>query len=134
MSESNEKNKRKELYMELRELDGEIKKVNTHVENIDEQLSELQSNKQILSKFIELKSGDDLRVPLVSGVYFKAELKDTKHVMVNVGANVTVEKTPLEVIEILEGQVNELTEYRATLVGQMKQLIERIEKIQKEVE
>jgi prefoldin alpha subunit len=134
MSESSEKNKRKELYLELKELDVEIKKVNNHVENIDEQLSELQSNKQVLSKFIELKSGDDLRVPLVSGVYFKAELKDTKQVMVNVGANVTVEKSPLEVIEILEGQISELTEYRANLVGQMKQLIERIEKIQKEVE
>jgi prefoldin alpha subunit len=134
MPEEKSKNRRQELYLELKELDTEIKNVNAHVENIDEQLSELQSNKLILSKFIELKSGDELRVPLVSGVYFKAELKDTKKVMVNVGANVTVEKSPLEVIEILESQVNELTDYRGNLVIQMKQLIERIEKIQKEVE
>jgi prefoldin alpha subunit len=134
MSESNEKSNRKELYAELKELDQEIKKVNSHVETIDEQIAELQANKQILSQFSGLSAGDELRVPLVAGVYFKAELKDTKKVMVNVGANVTVEKEPLEVIDILSGQVTELTEYRANLVAQMKELIVRIEQIQKEVE
>lgn len=134
MSESKEKNNRKELYAELKELDNEIKKANSHIENIDEQVAELQSNKKILGKFADLNIGDELRVPLVSGVYFKAELKDTKNVMVNVGANVTVEKSPQEVIEILGGQVAELVEYKSTLVTQMKELIVRIEEIQKQVE
>ncbi len=134
MSEPSEKSKKKELYLELKELDQEIKKLNANVENIDEQISELESNKSIIGKFTGLKANDELRVPLVSGVYFKAKLVDTKSVMVNVGANVTVEKPPLEVVEILEGQTNELNDYRANLIAQMKQLIERIEQIQKEVE
>ncbi len=134
MSESIEKNKRQELYLELKQLDEEIKKLNTHLETVDEQVSELNSNKIILNKFSELKSGDELRVPLSSGVYIKAELKDNKKLLVNVGSNVAVEKTPHEIIEILDGQLTELISYRENLVLQMKQLIAKIEEIQKHFE
>ena len=134
MPESIEKSKRQELYLELKQLDEEIKKLNTHLETVDEQVSELNSNKIILNKFSELKSGDELRVPLSSGVYIKAELKDNKKLLVNVGSNVAVEKTPREVIEILDGQLTELISYRENLVLQMKQLIAKIEEIQKHFE
>lgn len=134
MVESKEKSKKQELYMELKELDEQIKKLNAHLENIDEQISELNSNKLVLSKFSELTVGDELRVPLTSGVYIKGELKDTKKVLINVGANVAVEKTPAEVEEILGGQITELSSYRENLVGQMKVYINRIEQIQKEFE
>jgi prefoldin alpha subunit len=136
MSESKEKiNKRKqELYVELKDLDTQIKQLNAHIENIDEQIADLNSNKQTLNKFSELKPGAELRVPLSSGIYVKAELKDIKKVMVNVGASVTVEKTPEEVVVILDGQITELNSYRETLIAQIKQLIVRIEEIQKEFE
>lgn len=134
MSDQKTKDNKQQLYTELKQLDEEIKKLNAHAENIDEQVSELASNKAVLSKFSELKAGDEMRVPLVSGVYFNCQLKDTKNVLVNVGANVAVEKSPAEVIEIFEGQIKELNEYRENLVGQMKALIKRIEEIQKEFE
>jgi prefoldin alpha subunit len=130
MSELSEKNKK--LYVELKELDDQIKKLNSHLETLDEQLSDINTSKLVISKFTELKHGDELRVPLTSGIYIKAELKDTKKVMVNVGANVTVEKTPAEVTEILDTQINELNAFRESLVSNMKQLIARIEEIQKQ--
>lgn len=132
MSESKEKNK--ELYLELTTLDEQVKNLHAQIENIDEQLSELNSSKVILNKFSDLKVGDELRVPLASGVYIKAKLTDIDKLLVNVGAGVSVEKTPVQVIEILDGQVIELMSYREKLVEQMKLLITRVEKIQKEVE
>ncbi len=134
MSEQKEMSKKQQLYVELKSLDEEIKKLNANIENIDEQLSDLNSNKIILNKFSELKEGEELRVPLSSGIYIKAAIKDTKKVMINVGAGVNVEKTPKEVIEILDGQLNEMTEYREKLIVQIKKLISRIEEIQKEFE
>ena len=126
--------KKNELYMEVKALDEQIKGMNAHLERIDEQIAELNSNKIVLNKFSGLKTGDELRVPMTSGVYVKAELKDTKKLLVNVGAGMTVEKTPKQVIKILDSQLTELVQYREQIVSQMKTFIDRIEEIQKEFE
>lgn len=131
---SGQKEKNKELYYELKELEEQIQKIHAKIENTDEQIVEINTNKIILEKFKELKKGDEMRVPLTSGVYIKAELKDVSKVLINVGANVTLEKTPDEVIEILDSQLLEIANYREKLVKNMKAIITRIEEIQKELD
>jgi prefoldin alpha subunit len=128
--ELNEEEK-KELYFELKQLDEEVKKLNTHLENVDDQLAELNSSIDIINKFSELKKGEELRVPITSGIYIKSELTDTTNLMINVGSGVTVEKTPIEVTKILNSQVTELNKYRADITSQMTVIIKRIEEIQK---
>ncbi len=123
--------KKRELYAELKQLDEEIKSLNAHLETVDEQITDLNSSKAIVNKFRELKKGDELRVPLASGIYIKSRLDDTEKLMVNVGAGVTVEKKPEDVISILDRQAAELSSYREKLVAQMKKIIARIEEIQK---
>jgi len=123
--------KKKELYYELKELDEQIKQLNTHLENIDEQLNELNSSKSIVLQLTGLNKGDEMRVPVASGIYIKTSLADNKTFMINVGAGVAVEKNQKEVTEILDKQLKELEDYRENLVAQMKLLIARIEEIQK---
>lgn len=126
--------KKNELYMEVKALDEQIKSMNAHLERIDEQIAELNSNKIVLNKFSDLKVGDELRVPITSGVYINAELKNTKKLLVNVGSGMTVEKTSDQVVKILDSQLTELVKYRQQVVNQMKSLIDRIEEIQKQFE
>jgi prefoldin alpha subunit len=125
---------KEELYEELKQLDEQVKNLNAHLEKVDEQIAELTSSKLIIGKFGELKKSDELRVPLTSGIYIKAELTDTKKLMVNVGAGVAVEKTPQQIDEILNSQLKDLGVFRETIVGNMKELIARVEVIQKEFE
>ena len=87
-----------------------------------------------MNKFSDLKVGNELKVPITSGVYINAELKNTKKLLVNVGSGMTVEKTPKQVTKILDSQLTELVKYREQVVNQMKSLIDRIEEIQKEFE
>ena len=126
--------KKNELYMEVKALDEQIKSMNAHLERIDEQIAELNSNKNVLNKFSDLKVGDELKVPITSGVYINAELKDTKKILVNVGSGMTVEKTLEQVVKILDSQLTELVKYREQIVNQMKSLIDKIEEIQKQFE
>jgi prefoldin alpha subunit len=134
MSKEIETERKHELYTELKDLDEEIKKLNSHLEHVDEQLAELNSSKLVVNKFTELKKGDEMRVPITSGIYIKAELTDVKKMMVNVGSNVTVERSPEDVLKILDSQLMELSTYRGDIVSKMKVLIVRIEEIQKEFE
>ncbi len=126
--------KKNELYMEVKALDEQIKSMNAHLERIDEQIAELDSNKNVLNKFSDLKVGDELKVPITSGVYINAELKNTKKLLVNVGAGMTVEKTPEQVTKILDSQLTELVKYREQVISNIKSLIDQIEEIQKEFE
>jgi len=121
---------KEEIYNQLRELDSELKEMNSHLENIDEQIAEITANKNIIKKFKELKKGDELRVPIVSGVYIKATLSDIKKLMINVGTGVTVEKTPEKVEEIFSTQLEEMNEYRSNLLANMKVMIEKVEELQ----
>jgi prefoldin alpha subunit len=134
MQQPKENSKKQELYAELKELDTEIKNLNSQVEKVDDQLQDLNSSKLAVVKFMELSNGDEMRVPLTTGVYVKASLLDVTKIMINVGANIAVEKEPMEVAVILDGQIEELIEYRQTMVSEMKQLIARIEAIQSQFE
>ncbi len=125
---------KQELMLELKALDEELKKLNNHLQGMDEQLAELESSRQTVIEFSNLKKGDELRVPLSSGIYIKSNVMDEKKLMINVGAGVTVEKTPDDVLKILDSQFAELSGYREQLIGQMKILIERIDEIQSQVE
>lgn len=131
---STAENEKQELMIELKALDEELKKLNSHLENMDQQIAELDDSKHVVNEFSELKKNDELRVPLSSGIYIKASILDTKSLMINVGSNVTVEKTPEQVTKILDNQLEELSNYRKQLVEQMKLLINRIEEIQNNFE
>jgi prefoldin alpha subunit len=122
--------KKQEILIELKALDEELKKLNSHLENMDLQLNELEESKDVLNRFSELKKEDEIRVPISSGIYIKASILDTKNLMINVGSGVSVEKTPSQVIKILDSQIDEISGYRLQLIEQMKILISRIEEIQ----
>jgi len=122
---------KEELYEELKELDSHIKQLNKHLESMDAQITEVTSTKEIVQKFKELNVGDELRVPLSSGVYVKATLSDASTMMINVGSSVNTEKTPDEVLDIMNSQLAELSSYRDNLVSNMKELIIRVDEIQK---
>ncbi|NTV24374.1 MAG: prefoldin subunit alpha [Nanoarchaeota archaeon] len=131
MSQQKEKTK---VYAELQELDGEVKELNSHLEKLDEQLAEVNASRLAVEQISNVAEGEELRVPLANGVYIKAKLFDPKHIMINVGADVTVEKEPTEVIEILDSQITELAAYRERILESMKAIISRVEEIQRQIE
>ncbi len=131
---SDQKEGKDELFVELKEIDDRIKGLDNHVKNIDEQIDELNSSKTVINNFKELKEGEELRVPLAPGVYFDAKLDNTNKLMANIGSGVLVEKFPDEIIAIMDTQIEELSNYREKLIGNMKGLIKRAENIQREIE
>ncbi|MBU0757995.1 MAG: prefoldin subunit alpha [Nanoarchaeota archaeon] len=125
---------KEELISELRELDSQIKHMQKHIEVVDSQLMELESLKLSLSEFADTKEGDEMLVPLAAGIYVKGKLADNKELIVNVGANVSVEKKPEEVKEMLAKQSEEIKKFRASLLMQFQQLVHSVEEIQEKFE
>ena len=131
---SDQKDERNDLFVELKELDQQIKNLNAHAQNVDEQIAELNSSKQVIHKFKELKKGEEIKVPLAAGVYIEATLNENKKLLANVGTGVLVEKTPDEIMEIFDEQIKELNAYREDLMQNIEKFIKRAEEIQRSFE
>ncbi|HLC70421.1 MAG TPA: hypothetical protein VJI32_00305, partial [Candidatus Nanoarchaeia archaeon] len=72
--------------------------------------------------------------PLANGIFVKGELKNNSNLIVNVGSNVTLERTPKEVIELLHKQRVEVVERTAEAEAIVEQLSAYAMKLYKEVE
>ncbi len=121
---------KQEAYMELQMLDQKIKQLQKKMEKMEEQLMELNLVKNAVKDFEKLKEGQELQVPLANGIYMQAEVKDTKELLVNVGAYVMVSKTIPEVDKLLDTQVEELNKFRENIVLNLQSLVNRAEQIQ----
>ena len=74
-----------ERYLELQVLEQQLKQVNQQLLNLDNQLLELQRIEENLNDLTKTKKNTEMLVALGGGVFSKAELKDNKSVLMNVG-------------------------------------------------
>ncbi len=99
-----------EKYLELQILEQQIKQVNQQLLGLDNQLLELQRLDENLSELANTKKNTELLVALGGGIFTKAELKDNNTVLVNVGANVVVEKNIPSSKSIISNHIEQVKE------------------------
>lgn len=97
-----------EKYLELQVLEQQLKQVNQQLLNLDNQVLELQRIEENLGDLTKTKKNTELLVALGGGVFSKAELKDNKTVLMNVGANVVIEKDIPSSKEIISKQIDQI--------------------------
>lgn len=121
MTEEKEK-KAQELYMEFQLIDKHIKQMQQQLEMVTHQLIELNSTNNSLDEFKKIDAGKEIFVPLSSGIFAKANIKDTSELLVNVGANVAVKKEVASTKRLIQNQMEEVKKIQ-------KQMIEELEKM-----
>ena len=67
-----------------------------------------------------MKQGTEILVPLSSGIYTKAEIKDSKNVIVNVGSNVTTVKDIDSTKKLIEAQIEDVKNLHERLVNELQ--------------
>ena len=117
-----EENKSEEIYMEFQVLEQNIKQLQKQLELITHQLIELNVTNNSLDEFNRINVGKEIFVPLSSGIFAKAEIKDTSELLVNVGANVVVKKDIVSTKKLIQRQIEEINKIQ-------KQMIEELEKL-----
>ena len=114
--------KAQELYMQFQMLDQHIKQLQRQLEAVTSQLIELSVTSSSLDEFKNLSSGKEIFVPLSSGIFAKASIKDTSELLVNVGANVAVKKDVTSTKSLIQNQMEEIKKIQ-------KQMIDELEKM-----
>ncbi len=136
-SDKEGKSKEKQLqqkYLQFQFLQQQIEQLSQQVEILNQQNAELEISLNAVKELGEVKKGNELLAPVAEGIFFKGELKDNQKLIVNVGSNVTVERTIPEVVKLLEEQKEELE--KRLLNGEilLQHLSEQAVKVYREVE
>ena len=133
-SENPQQKEVQEQMIALQILDHQLKQGQKQLMVSEQQATELEEVFEGLNELASSSAGSELFVPLSSGIFVKAELKDVKDVLVNVGANVAVKKSLPEAKELLLVQIKELRELEQQLGSQVQRLASEAERVQEKVQ
>ncbi|MBW2974868.1 prefoldin subunit alpha [Candidatus Woesearchaeota archaeon] len=111
-----------EKYMEMKMAEEQIKEMQKQVQLVEQQLIELMSTIQSLEEFKKTGSGTEILVPLSPGIFAKAELKNNREFLVNVGSNVVVVKDIESTKKLMEKQVEETKALHTRVASQMQHI------------
>lgn len=132
MQENEEKMQK--LYMEFQMLDQQIKHLEKQNESLANHLMELMATSQSLEDMGNVSKGTEILVPLSSGIYAKAELKDNNSFIVNVGANIALAKDAQSTKKIIESQISEIKRLKESLMLQMHTQTQKAASLEGEIE
>ena len=119
--------------MEFQVIQEQAKKLAEQLQKFDQQLAELKSVVEALNDFKSVKPGADILVPLSSGIFVKAEVKESEFLRVNVGSNVSVKKSIPDTIKIVDDQIKEIEDYKTKLESNFAQMNTYAQNIQEEL-
>ena len=121
MAEEKEK-KAQEMYMEFQMIDQHVKQLQKQLEMVTNQLIELASTNNSLEEFKKIEIGKEIFVPLSSGIFVKAGIKDTSELLVNIGANVAVKKDISSTKKLIHNQIEELEKIQKQMINDLEKM------------
>lgn len=119
MAEDKQK-KAQEIYAEYQAMEQHIKQLQKQLEALTSQIMEMSGTSRNLEDFEKTQLGTEIFVPISSGVFAKASLKDTSELLVNVGANVVVKKDIRSAKKLINGQVEEMKKLHKRMMGDLE--------------
>ncbi len=126
--------KLKQKYMQFQLIQQQIEQVSNHVEALNQQNAELEISQKAIQELQKTSPNTEILAPIANGIFFKTELKDNQNLIINVGNNVTVEKSMDKVVTLLEQQKEQLTEQLREADTVLQELTAQAMKIYQEVE
>ena len=117
-----QKKEMQEQYVALQILDHQMK-----------QVQELDAVVASLDELASVKAGSEMFVPMSSGIFIKAELKDTTDVLVNVGSGTVVKKSIAQAKALLDGQIVEMRGLQEQLAQQLQKLTAEASNVEEKV-
>ncbi len=126
--------KMQELYMEFQMLDQHIKQLQKQLEMITHQLIDLNVTSNSLDEFNKIEEGKEIFVPLSSGIFAKASIRDTSELLVNVGANVAVRKDVASTKRLIQNQIEEIKKIQKQMAEELDRLVEHAAQLEMQLQ
>lgn len=120
--EIDKEKKAQEKYTELKTLEQHISQLQSQLEMVTNQLIELTMTNNSIGEFSKINSGKEVFVPLSSGIFAKAAIKDTSELLVNVGANIVVKKDIASAKKLVQEQAEEIKKIQNRMINELEKM------------
>ena len=100
----------KDKFTQFRTLQQHSEQITEHIQQLHQQMFELDISTNAVKEIGSTDKDTEILAPLANGIFLKSTLQDNKKLIVNVGADTTVEKSGDEVVKLLESQHQKLDE------------------------
>ena len=128
----NEDTQRK--YIEIQILEQQIKQIQKNLEILNQQIFELNMISNSLTEIKKTKIGQELLIPLGSGIFIKTELKDNNEILTNVGSDVVISKTNAETKTFIKSQTEFVTEMITKIEQELHLSISKYEELKEDLQ
>ncbi|MCS7116903.1 MAG: prefoldin subunit alpha [Nitrososphaerota archaeon] len=124
----NDEERLQSLIAELRMVEAQLNVVNSQISIVANAIMDNRAALEAL-KSLPKDSNSEALTPIGGGVFVKANILPPTKLVVNVGANTTIEKTYDETISFIENRLKELEKVISTLEDQRISYAKRVEEL-----
>jgi prefoldin alpha subunit len=128
-----EEEKLQSMYLEFQMIDQQIKELEKQSIAINDHVMELMLTNQSLGDMEKIKPGTEILVPLSGGIYAKAELKDNKSFIVNIGSNAMATKDLQSTKELIEDQIKDVKKIQENITTHLQIYTEKAASLEQEM-
>lgn len=128
-----EKNKQQQ-FMELQVLAQQINQLHQQSQMIQQQFAELKALKENLADLEQTKPNTNSFSLLGAGIFIESEVKNTKHVLMNVGSQVLVKKTITQAKELIQHQEKEVENILINIEHQIHETTNKAQQLESELQ
>ena len=126
--------KAQEMYMQFQAIDQHIKQLQNQLEMVTRQLIELNATGSSLDEFRKIGVGKEIFVPLSSGIFAKAVIKDNSELLVNIGANVAVKKDVESTKSLIQNQIEEIKKIQVQMIGELEKMTSHAARLESQLQ
>jgi len=123
-----------EKYMQFQMAQQQLEELNKALETLQEQKAELEISVNAMKEIEKAAPNNDFLAPLANGIFIKGKITDNQKLVVNVGSGITVERTPTEVVKLLEKQQEEVMQQLVEIQAVITELNAQMMAIYKELQ
>lgn len=126
--------KSQEIYMQFQVIEQHIKQLQKQLEMVTHQMVELNVTSNSLDDFKKINTVREVFVPLSSGIFAKAVIKDTSELLVNVGANVVVKKDVAETKNLIQRQIEEIKKVQRQMIDDLEKMTSHAAQLERQLQ
>jgi prefoldin alpha subunit len=123
---SNEEDRINNLVAEIRMLEGALNEISARQNFLERILVDGRTAVETI-KGIDSSSSEEILMPVGAGVLLRSVPPKVDKVLVNIGANVVVEKSKDDATKFMEARSKELEESLVSLISQRNQVAQRLD-------
>jgi prefoldin alpha subunit len=130
----NQNNDVLEKYQGMQELQQQAKLMQEQLGTLEKQTGELETVKDTLTSIEKGNGNEDVLIPLGSGVFIKGMLKGNERIVMNVGADLVVEKSISDALKLVDEQVEKMGDIKGTISQEINDIMMNLQKLQVELQ